>query len=266
MKTTVAKPSRGAMKSKNREASDSADGQGPITINNILVPLDFSRPAMQALDYAIALAKQFQAQIHLIQVQVPDEASAVPGAGHLLRKCAESVTFHHQKLTGIKTEQGAQFWPENCHVRTGHAYEEICNLARELDVDLIVLASRGNTGLKRLVLGSTAERVVRFSPCPVLVVHQRKRNGCFELGVLTTTKKFRIRNILAPIDFSQCCVAGAVYAAFLSKIFDDIRRLALVALKHWAISLGLVCGISRISLRDRACCAQPASIVEKRAQ
>ena len=47
----------------------------------------------------------------------------------------------------------------------------------KLNIDLIVLASRGNTGLKSIVLGSTAERVVRFSPCPVLVVRERKRKG-----------------------------------------------------------------------------------------
>ena len=127
--------------------------------------------------------------------------------------------FCTKNLREFKPKHRPQFWPENCHVRTGHAYEEICNLARELKIDLIVLASRGNTGLKRIVLGSTAERVVRFSPCPVLVVRQRKRKGTVDLGLVTSGKKFRIRKILAPVDFSQCSMAGAMYAAFLSKIF-----------------------------------------------
>ena len=192
MKTTVAETDRAAIKSKGREVSGSpiaSDLQASISVKNILVPLDFSRASMRALDYATALAEQFKAQIHLVHVQMPDEACAVPGGGHLMRECAESVTFLHEKLAGIKTERPPQFWPENCHIRTGHAYEEICDLARELNIDLIVLASRGNTGLKRLVLGSTAERVVRFSPCPVLVVRERRRKGNVDLGLVTSGEK-----------------------------------------------------------------------------
>lgn len=222
MKTTVAETDRAAIKSKSREVSGSpiaSHVQASISVKSILVPLDFSRASMQALDYATALAEQFKAQIYLVHVQMPDEASAVPGAGHLMRECAESVTFLHEKLAGIKTERPPQFWPDNCHIRTGRVYEEICNLARELNVDLIALASRGNTGLKRLVLGSTAERVVRFSPCPVLVVRERKRKGNVGVSLVTSSKKFRIRKILAPVDFSQCSIAGAMYGAFLSKTF-----------------------------------------------
>ena len=48
---------------------------------------------MRALDYAAGLAKKLNAQIHLVYVQTPDEACAVPNAGHLMRECAESVTF-----------------------------------------------------------------------------------------------------------------------------------------------------------------------------
>ena len=56
--------------------------------------------------------------------------------------------------------------------RTGTAYEEICAAARELKADLIVISTHGYTGYKRAFLGSTAERVVQHSPCPVLVVRQ----------------------------------------------------------------------------------------------
>lgn len=224
----MAETDRAAINSTSREVSDApmvSALQASIGVKNILVPLDFSRASMQALDYATAVAEQFKAQVHLMHVQMPDEACALPAAGHLMRECAESATFLHEKLAGIETEQVPQFWPENCHIRTGRTYEEICDLARELNIDLIVLASRGNTGFKRLVLGSTAERVVRFSPCPVLVVRQRRRKENVDLGLVASGKKFRIRKILAPIDFSQCSMAGAVYAAFLSKNFDAKLRL-----------------------------------------
>ena len=103
---------------------------------------------MQALDYANELARQFNAQVHLMHAEVPDETPAVPGAGHLMRECAESVTFLREKLGGMEQERPPRFWPENCHIRTGRPYQGICELARELNADLIVLASRGNTGAR----------------------------------------------------------------------------------------------------------------------
>jgi nucleotide-binding universal stress UspA family protein len=178
-----------------------------VAVKTILVPLDFSRTAMRALDYATALATGLNAKIHLMHVQRPDEACAVPNAGHLMRECAESISFLHERPDHLEADRPPQFWSENCHIQTGRPDEEICRLARELNIGLIILGSRGNSGLKRVVLGSTAERVVRFSPCPVLVVRRRKR-------------KFKIGKILAPVDFSECSMAGAVYAAFLAKTFD----------------------------------------------
>jgi nucleotide-binding universal stress UspA family protein len=243
MKTTGEQTEHMTSLTKSRElgTTGSSNVQDPISIKSVLVPLDFSRAAMHALDYAAALAKQLNAQIHLVHVQMPDEACAVPGAGHLMRECAESVTFLREKLGGLEAERPPQFWPENCHIRTGRAYEEICGLARELDVDLIVLASRGITGLRRVLLGSTAERVVRFSPCPVLVVHQRKRKGAVDVG-LATGPEFRIRKILAPIDFSQCSMAGAMYAAFLAKAFG-----AKLCLFH-AVQLPAPVVVDRVSV------------------
>ncbi len=204
---------------------------GRIKIESILVPLDFSRPAMQAFDYAVTLAKRFDAQVELLHVQSPDEACAVPGAGHLIRECAERATLIHKRLGQLDGAQKPEFWPEHCRIRAGHPYEEICKVARELNVDLIVLGSRGNTGLKRVLLGSTAERVVRFAPCPVLVVRKWKRTN-------------PIRRILVPTDFSQCALAGALYAARLAKtlsatmhLFNVVFPISPVLIERVAVNL-----------------------------
>jgi len=192
----------------------------PVGIKTILVPLDFSRGSMQALGYAISLAKRFQSVVHLVHVQQPDEASVVPGAGHLMRECADAAAFLKERLSDVQRKHASTFWPENCHVRTGSAYREICDLAGEVKADLIVLATRGHTGLKRAVLGSTAERVVRSAPCPVLITRQRKRKGRLPLGLMTTNAELNIRKILVPVDFSSCSMAGAIYAAHLAKAFE----------------------------------------------
>ena len=92
-------------------------------------------------------------------------------------------------------------------------------MAREIDADLIVLSTRGHSGLKHLLLGSTAERVVRSAPCPVLVVRKRKQKS------KATSKEFAIRTILVPVDFSTCSLAGSEYAAFLAKRLHATLRL-----------------------------------------
>jgi nucleotide-binding universal stress UspA family protein len=195
-----------------------------LHLSRILVPLDFSRTSMEALDFAAALADQFKARIHLVHVRAIDEECAVPEAAHVMRTCAESVTSVHEKLSGVRASEHKPFWPENCHVRSGRAYQEICGLAREIEADLIVMASRGSTGFKRVVLGSTAERVARFSPCPVLVVRERKQkaNGS---APSKDGQGCRVRKILVPVDFSKCGMAGVRYAAFLARAL--LARLCL---------------------------------------
>jgi Universal stress protein UspA and related nucleotide-binding proteins len=188
-------------------------------IEKILVPLDFSPASMEALDYAVSLAKQFHAAIHLMHVYPPDEASSVPGGGHLLFETAEAIERLNEELTGIHRKHVPTFCPENCHIRGGRPYEQILGVARELDADLIALSTRGYSGLKHLLLGSTAERVVRNAPCPVLVTRKRRQKS------KANSKTFAIRTILVPTDFSQCSLAGTEYAAFLARTFGAKVRL-----------------------------------------
>jgi nucleotide-binding universal stress UspA family protein len=188
-------------------------------IAKILVPLDFSPASMEALDYAVSLAKQFRAAIHLVHVHPPDEAAAVPAAAHVLLQSAEAIERLNEELTGIHRQHVAPFCPENCHIRPGRPYHEIIGLAREIAADLIVLSTRGHSGLKHLLLGSTAERVVRGAPCPVLVARKRKQKS------KGASKPFEVRTMLVPTDFSECALAGAEYAAFLAKKLGATLRL-----------------------------------------
>ncbi|MGC2626737.1 MAG: universal stress protein [Candidatus Udaeobacter sp.] len=187
-------------------------------IERILVPLDFSPASMEALDYAVSIAKLFHAAIHLLHVYPPDEASA-PGAGHLLFESAEAIERLNEELTGIHRKHAPTFCPQNCHIRGGRPYQEIVQLAREIDADLIALSTRGHSGLKHLLLGSTAERVVRSAPCPVLVARKRKQRS------KARREEFAIRTVLVPTDFSQCSLAGTEYAAFLARKLNATLRL-----------------------------------------
>ena len=149
---------------------------GAFRIKRIVVPVDYSDCSVKALRYAVPLARQHGATLELIHVisssvygyaeygaiaTAPVDADLVPGSKKELQKLAE-------------TEIPADV-PFNVEVRTGAAHLEISEFARAEAADLIVISTHGYTGLKHVLLGSVAEHVVRYAPCPVLVVRVQER-------------------------------------------------------------------------------------------
>ena len=141
-----------------------------LPVRTILIPVDLSEPSRKALRYAFALAQQFGAKLILLYAIEP---VATPDfAYHPLMK--ETGKVRIAAADGLKKlcaeERIDSLWIEKTLVREGVAHGEITEAAKSLKVDLIVIATHGHTGLKHVVLGSTAERVVRHASCPVLVV------------------------------------------------------------------------------------------------
>lgn len=194
-----------------------------LQIKTVLVPLDFSRASIQALKYAISLAKEFESTIHLVHVQHSEELTAIENAGGLMLSCMDAIALMQDRLSEALPKK-MPFWPENCHVVSGRPFEEICKLARQIKADLIVLPTRGLGTLKHIVLGSTAERVVRYAPCPVLIPRGPKFKSITWNGTAERTG-FKLRKILAPVDFSNCSLAGLEYAARLAKDTGATLRL-----------------------------------------
>ena len=149
-----------------------------MKLKNILVPMDFSPSAQKALHYALSFAEQFGATITLLNVVepavYPTELGYIPVEIDALHKTMN--TSARERLAKLATEQVPPRFRANTLVRVGTPYHEISTAAKELDVDLIVIATHGYTGLKHVVLGSTAERVVRHAPCPVLTVREREHD------------------------------------------------------------------------------------------
>ncbi len=144
---------------------------GGLQVRRILVPIDFSDNAQKALRYAISLANRFGARITLLhvikQVVYPTEM------GIMMTNGLFAATALRKRLA----ELAQKFVPESVRgktlVRGGEPWDEIAAVARQTKADLIVCTTHGYTGLKHVVLGSTAERVVRHAPCPVLTVRSR---------------------------------------------------------------------------------------------
>jgi nucleotide-binding universal stress UspA family protein len=146
-----------------------------LQIERILVPMDFSKPAEKALRYAVSFARQFDAKITVLHARqttfYPIETGYLPPAipsEELPEKVAQDRLQADVQRIVPEEMRG------NMLVRVGAPFDEICTAAKELHIDLILIATHGYTGLKHVLLGSTAERVVRHAPCPVLVVRERE--------------------------------------------------------------------------------------------
>lgn len=148
------------------QATEEKTANGPdiLNIRKILVPIDFSAASERALAHAVPIAKRFHAKITLLYV-----CQAEFYANEFAHIPVEEST------TSLESIASSKIPPEligEMLVRNGVAADEIVNAAAELGADLVVINTHGRTGLKHMMLGSTAERVVRCAPCPVLVVRE----------------------------------------------------------------------------------------------
>ena len=186
------------------------ENRDALQIRNVLVPVDFSAPSLRALEFALPLTKQFGADLHLVHVFAADHPfTGLVGMPFALPEFEIGRSVHEQ-LKDVARKYSIDLRPGFLHALKGRAFEEICRVGRDEQIDLIVIATRGNTGVKHL-LGSTAERVVRYSSCPVLVTHGAKPFGAVP----------SFRKILVPVDFSECSIQGLEYAKVFAKHFKS---------------------------------------------
>lgn len=177
----------------------------PMLAEKILVATDFSDCAGWAYECARRLAVDCAAQldvVHVLEAYAGMDPEFPVNRLYLdhLRKEAEpplNQLVQQADRSGLKVAG---------HRVIGVPSEEIINLSRQLGTDLIVLGTHGRTGMERILLGSTAERVVIGAPCPVLTVRQQGSKPGF-------------RSILAPVDFSDCSLDALEYAVRVAKQF-----------------------------------------------
>ena len=232
---------------------------GDVQVRNVLVPIDFSKSSLEAIEYALPIIKRFGAELHLVHVFEPDYPLSSMVAMPLIVPELEVGRRVRRHLKDVTDKYSIELRQENLHAIKGRPFEEICRLARDRGVDLIVTSTRGNAGLKHLVLGSTAERVVRYSPCPVLVFHpsdQKKKSGG---NGKMLKRELAFHKILVPIDFSECSMKGLTYAKTLAKQFgSELVLLNSVAIQSYLTSdeygrydLPLLMGQAEKAARDQ---------------
>ena len=146
-----------------------------INIERILCPTDFSEYAEHALQYACSLTERYNAELHLLHV-LPDPATTIatygPIAGYLPDDWSENMTKHaNQELEKIPDRDWAAAHTVVRATAQGVTFAEIIQYAKQNKIDLIVIGT--GTALNHALMGSVADKVVRKSPCPVLLVHPK---------------------------------------------------------------------------------------------
>lgn len=161
-----------------------------LALKRILVPVDFSDLSEKSLHYAVSFARQFNSEIYLLHVVeiIPTPEVVVAESASLnakLRQQAEEQLSGWRKGTGIPSVFS--------RIEDGIPYREIVRMADEINAELIILGTQGRRGLSRLFVGSTAERVVRHAPCPVMVVRERAHDFFKEENATTKKESRKLR-------------------------------------------------------------------------
>jgi universal stress protein A len=143
-----------------------------LRLKSILVPIDFSKSSQKAFEYALPLARQFDGEITLLHAIEPP--SYAMDLSYIPRSEGFPTASMKKELEDLGNRIIEPELLRDVIVQVGTAFEVITSTARDCEVDLIVLTTHGKTGLKHVFMGSTAERVVRHAPCPVLVVRKHE--------------------------------------------------------------------------------------------
>ena len=201
----------------------------PFPPKKILVPLDLSARSLQALRFARGLARQFGSALHLVHITEPlayptDLGYAPVISGELETELQEGS---RERLAAVveETRQGG-FTVEGT-LRVGRPHSEIVATASELGADLLVLTTHGFTGLKHVLLGSVAERVVRHAPCPAWVVRDQETPGGTPPATPEAARTaagaaepFRLQRLVVATDFSDDSRTALDYAAALARPYQ----------------------------------------------
>jgi len=146
-------------------------------IERILVPVDFSDPSLQALDYAIEFGQRFKPEfvvLHVVETIYYPLSGDMYGPGYDVgRVYQELERAGREQLARVAAKLRKRRLTARTLLSIGSAHRVIVETAKKLKADLIIMSTHGRTGLSHVLMGSVAERVVRNAACPVLTVRGR---------------------------------------------------------------------------------------------
>src|SRR5690606_3823919 len=173
-------------------------------IKRVLFATDFSACADRALGYALALANVWKSELTVMTVlelypgMDPDYTVNKMYLNHLRDEA-------NRQLASLESWVKAAGHSITTRIEVGIPSQCVQAVADEIGADLLVVGTHGRTGLDHVLVGSTAERVVRVAPCPVLAVKADK-------GAAPASQAPTIKRIVVPIDLSTCSLDALEYA------------------------------------------------------
>jgi nucleotide-binding universal stress UspA family protein len=175
-----------------------------ISFRNILLATDFSETSEKAFNYAVAIARRHGSNISLVHVIPPESVSFIPELP------GERQRYEvKRQIDSLASRSELNRIPHETVLRAGSVWSVLSAVIHQQDIDLVVLGTHGRSGLKKLVLGSVAEEVVRRAGCPVLTV------GPHTETTPSTTGEFH--RILFATDFHSASAKALDYALFLAN-------------------------------------------------
>ena len=186
-----------------------------LEIKKILYPTDFSTCAGLAMPHTVQLAERHGAELHIFHTLVIHEADPGDAVHHLpnMEELYKALEEHAESQMRAATDEHGSpgFTIKRAQLRGISAAGGILDYAAENDIDLIVMGTHGRRGIRRLLLGSVAEEVVRLAPCPVMTVPERAARG---------TPAAQIQRIVVPVDFSDYARIALTYALELAALYE----------------------------------------------
>jgi nucleotide-binding universal stress UspA family protein len=180
------------------------------SIKRLLLASDFSEWARRAEDYACALAASWRAELTVMTVlEFPPGMD--PEYAVNKQYLTERMSDASSRLADFKARAGQRGIAATARIATGIPSEEVIAAAVAEESDVVIVGTRGKSGLAHVLLGSTAERVIRMAPCPVLAVHTTttERHAGVGEGIL-------LDRILVPADFSECSLEAVTFAGMVA--------------------------------------------------
>lgn len=175
-----------------------------ISLKDILFPTDFSPASEAALRFALMLARVYGSRLHVAHVILPESHPQV-----LSPKLSQEVDAWdnaNERLDELAHHPSIGIIHCTSLLASGDLEEVIPGLIQEHNIDLVVLGTRGRRGVSRIMLGSSAERIYRSAPCPVLTVGPRVR-----------VAQWQLRRILCPVDLEGNPEPALQYALSLAS-------------------------------------------------
>ena len=200
-----------------------------INIKNILVPLDFSEASLNALDAAIAIAKQQNATITLLNVADSSLIFGFKSVHYISEKTIDSIVDVSTRMLDslLMTLNEKHQLNFTSKVRVGLVPQSITNTASEIDADLIIMGTHGVSGFREFFIGSTAQNVVKISSCPVLTIPPNKKWLEFK-KILFPIRP--VKGVMEKYDFLRKIIANtnaSMDVLFLVPTYDETEKQLL---------------------------------------